>query len=184
MTDAPTTRETADHADHIGDAAAMIDHAELARLCEQARDATTVWTASKALAAIDAIVSPDYLLALLSEVAALRGEVERSLPSISFDGEHAISDHRRWLARQLLDSKLDDGEAYSIVAYHPAITDLRTTQAERQRDEALEALRAVDHAARTAASMAAANYTISAEALGEKIYNLTTPLIPNQGADQ
>lgn len=79
--------------------------------------------------------------ALLSEIAALKGEVERSLPSISFDGEHAISDHRRWLARKLLDSKLDDGEAYGIAAYHPAITDLRTTQAERQRDEAVGLLR-------------------------------------------
>lgn len=84
--------------------------------------------------------------ALLSEIAALRGEVDRSLPSISLDGEHAISDHRRWLARQLLDSRLDDGEAYSVVAYHPAITDLRTTQAERQRDEAVGLLRVANAA--------------------------------------
>lgn len=45
----------------------------------------------------------------------------QGLPPISFDGTNKISDHRVWLARQLLDSKLDDGEAYSIVFYSPAM---------------------------------------------------------------
>lgn len=42
---------------------------------------------------------------------------------ITTDGPHEINDHRRWLARQLLDSKLSEDEAYGIVAYSPAITD-------------------------------------------------------------
>jgi hypothetical protein len=41
---------------------------------------------------------------------------------ISKDGPHEISDHRRWLARQLMDSKLDEKTAFEIVAYSPAIT--------------------------------------------------------------
>lgn len=45
-------------------------------------------------------------------------------PEISRDGPHKISDTRKWLARQLLDSKLDEAEAIGIVAYSPAITDL------------------------------------------------------------
>lgn len=46
---------------------------------------------------------------------------EGVLPPISFDGPHEIDFHRQWLARQLLDSKLDDEEAYSIVRNDPAI---------------------------------------------------------------
>lgn len=48
--------------------------------------------------------------------------LERDLPSISKDGPHKIGRSRAWLARQLLDSRLDDGEAYGIVADHPAIS--------------------------------------------------------------
>lgn len=46
-------------------------------------------------------------------------------PSISEDGPHPITDERRWLARQLLDSKLSDAEAFGIVAFHPAVSDAR-----------------------------------------------------------
>jgi hypothetical protein len=43
--------------------------------------------------------------------------------SISLDGPHKINDPRRIMAKWLMDSKFDDAEAYSCVAYHPAITD-------------------------------------------------------------
>lgn len=46
---------------------------------------------------------------------------EEGLPPISFDGPHGIGVHRQWLARKLLDSKLNDEEAYSIVRRSPAI---------------------------------------------------------------
>lgn len=42
--------------------------------------------------------------------------------SISTDGPHEITEHRRWLARQLIDSKLSDEEAYGIVRHSPAVT--------------------------------------------------------------
>lgn len=41
--------------------------------------------------------------------------------TISEDGPNAITEVRRWLARQLLDSKHTDAEAFGIVAEHPAI---------------------------------------------------------------
>jgi hypothetical protein len=47
-----------------------------------------------------------------------------SLPPISLDGPHKPSDHRVWLARKLLDSKLTDEEAYGIVAWFPAVSDI------------------------------------------------------------
>lgn len=37
------------------------------------------------------------------------------------DGPHKITDHRRWLARQLLDSQLSEEEAYGIVRYSPGV---------------------------------------------------------------
>lgn len=39
------------------------------------------------------------------------------LTSRATDGPHEIGEHRRWLARQLTDSKLTDAEAYSIVRH-------------------------------------------------------------------
>lgn len=66
------------------------------------------------------------------QIAAALREMQRFMPTISFDGTNVPNEHRLWLARQLLDSKLDDEEAYGIVAYHPAITDIRNTQAERR----------------------------------------------------
>lgn len=122
-----TTREkTADHVtgeremvpDHIGDAATMIDHAELARLAEAAKrvrrdaigrldgdDAHRIW-----FAFVDAVSNPATVLGLLSEIAALKGE--RSFLVEQKEGaEDAIFD---------------------------ALT--RATQAERQRDELRKAL--------------------------------------------
>lgn len=170
MKDAPTTRETA-------------DHAGLAALIQDLRNSRTVWDNARARPKEIETQAADTIENLLSEIAALRDEMERSLPSITLDGEHAISDHRRWLARQLLDSRLDDGEAYSIVAHHPAITDIRNTQAERQRDEARAALKTIrDEAVRAAEEcgrgiplsigFAVSTATVAAEALA------------NQGADQ
>lgn len=46
---------------------------------------------------------------------------------ISVDGPNKITDQRAWLARQLLDSKLTDGEAFGIVAYHPDIRSASTS---------------------------------------------------------
>lgn len=50
----------------------------------------------------------------------LPGEAEEDWP-ISKDGPHTISDARRWLARQLMDSRLSEAEAIGIVAHHPAL---------------------------------------------------------------
>jgi hypothetical protein len=47
---------------------------------------------------------------------------------ISFDGPYAPGISRQWLARQLLDSKLSDEEAFGVVAFHPTITDHRLAQ--------------------------------------------------------
>ncbi len=41
--------------------------------------------------------------------------------NITNDGPHKLTEHRRWLARQLLDSKLSEDEAYDIIRYSPAI---------------------------------------------------------------
>jgi len=49
---------------------------------------------------------------------------EEALPPITLDGPHKIGEHRQWLARQLLDSRQDDAEAYSTVIYSPAMTDI------------------------------------------------------------
>lgn len=40
------------------------------------------------------------------------------------DGPHKPNQHRLWLAQILLDSKLTDEEAYSIIHHHPAIYDI------------------------------------------------------------
>ncbi len=40
---------------------------------------------------------------------------------ISKDGPHPITDARRWLAHQLMDSKLSDIEAFDIVGHHSSI---------------------------------------------------------------
>jgi len=45
-----------------------------------------------------------------------------SAGDITTDGPHKITDHRRWLARQLLDSQLSDEEAFGIVAHSPAVS--------------------------------------------------------------
>lgn len=42
---------------------------------------------------------------------------------VSKDGPIEIGYQRRWLARQLMDSKLTEHEAMSIVAFHPQISD-------------------------------------------------------------
>ena len=46
------------------------------------------------------------------------------LPTISLDGPNKPDEHRVWLARQLLDSKLTDEEAYGIVCHSPAVSDI------------------------------------------------------------
>jgi len=49
----------------------------------------------------------------------------RRLPdmrAISEDGPHVVGDHRRWLARQLLDSQLSDAEAYGVVRSSPGLS--------------------------------------------------------------
>lgn len=46
--------------------------------------------------------------------------LEKDWP-ISTDGHHSISDTRRWLARQLMDSTLSEAEALGAVAHNPAV---------------------------------------------------------------
>ena len=50
------------------------------------------------------------------------------------DGPHKITDHRRWLARQLLDSKLSEEEAYGIVRYSPGVNPAPTSANLSPRD--------------------------------------------------
>ena len=130
---APTTRETADHigeanekvADHIG-ATTMIDHAELGRkfeaLAVEASAARNLDGAESMMVSIQTIY--DFITsrnALLSEIAALRGE-RRNIVSHATMGA-------------------TDGEGLSCNDASVAITRLRNemharlTQAERQRDE-------------------------------------------------
>lgn len=56
--------------------------------------------------------------------------------TIDKDGPYLPDYHRRWLARQLMDSKLTDDEAYGIVAYHPSISDIwkRDSRCNNDRD--------------------------------------------------
>lgn len=58
-------------------------------------------------------------------LAALSPSREGVEPPISLDGPHKPGEQRQWLARQLLDSRLDDEEAFSVVAFHPDIKDAR-----------------------------------------------------------
>ena len=61
---------------------------------------------------------------------------------ISVDGPHKITDQRAWLARQLMDSKNSDEEAFGIVAYHPAIRGARpANDRTKALEEALETAR-------------------------------------------
>jgi hypothetical protein len=48
--------------------------------------------------------------------------------AVSKDGPIKIGDQRRWLARQLMDSKLTDEEAFGIVCHHPNISDMWNTR--------------------------------------------------------
>lgn len=48
----------------------------------------------------------------------------REHSSISTDGPNAIDGQRAWLARQLMDSRLTEAEAFGIIAFHPQIKDL------------------------------------------------------------
>lgn len=75
-----------------------------------------------------------------SLVEAMGATREKDWP-ISTDGHHSISNIRRWMARQLMDSGLSDEEALGVVAYHPAITDIsgaqRSELSTQLRDEPL-----------------------------------------------
>lgn len=156
---APTPRETADH---IGEA---IDHAELARrfeaLAVEASAARNLDGAESMMVSIQTIY--DLIVnrnALLSEIAALRGERDR--------------------AKERMHTAIDKARDEEIAAQS---AELRTTQAERQRDELRKAvLRA----------MKFVNLCVDAgEVQPEDAENpadlwgaLNATLIANQGADQ
>ena len=55
----------------------------------------------------------------LGDVLDYFSTARRPEPEISLDGPNKIGQHRKWLARQLLDSRLTDDEAYGIAAYFP-----------------------------------------------------------------
>ncbi len=59
--------------------------------------------------------NPLAVLWMVERIEELEGAISR-------DGPHKITDARRWLARQLLDSQLSDDEAFGIAAFHPAVT--------------------------------------------------------------
>jgi hypothetical protein len=64
------------------------------------------------------------LRTLLSALDDARAEIERLKGTwpIATDGPHAPGEQRLWLARQLMDSKLTDKEAFGIVCYHPDVS--------------------------------------------------------------
>lgn len=74
-------------------------------------------------------------------------------------------------------ARLPMGAAIGNVAYHPAITDLRTTQAERQRDELRKALGDVLFVRKD-------NPKESDRWLLEETSRISRIAIANQGADQ
>lgn len=70
-------------------------------------------------------MTPEVVASLLSTIegqAAALERVEDGYWQITKDGPHEIGFQRRWLARQLLDSKLTEDEAYAIVSHHPDIS--------------------------------------------------------------
>ena len=73
-------------------------------------------------------------LSALSPSSAQGGE---DLPPIALDGPHKPDDNRLWLARQLMDSRLTAEEAYSIVAYSPAISDALSASPQPEAGEAV-----------------------------------------------
>lgn len=78
--------------------------------------ATKPWPSKDAFSGISISVF-DFIQALPPAPAAE--------PAISTDGPHEISKTRKWLARQLLDSMLSEKEAFSVVAYSPALEGVR-----------------------------------------------------------
>lgn len=86
-------------------------------------------------------LSNSALTALL-QAARSEGQGEPVAWPISVDGPHKITDQRAWLARQLMDSKNSDEEAFGIVAYHPAIRGARpANDRTKALEEALETAR-------------------------------------------
>lgn len=82
------------------------------------------WIRDDAPVTIQMTITPTLIAALAEKLNAARAEdphTESGEASISTDGPHMISSHRRWLARQFLDSQLSDAEAFGIVAHHPAM---------------------------------------------------------------
>lgn len=122
------------------------DHAELARLCSEAKAATTMWHADKALRAIEQICSPDYLLSLLAGIAALKYAVQNGNEHLEF-----------W--------------------------ETRATEAERKLAEADQVIRDIDRAARQAASMNDAGYTVTVERTATHIYGITDAFLFSKEAE-
>ena len=110
MTNAPTTRETADHAElaRLAEAAKRVRRDSIGRL--DGIDAHRKWDAFGAAA------NPATVLSLLSEIAALRGDLAEAEKDAD-DWAENLAELRAESQRHLL----------------------RATQAERQRDEALDA---------------------------------------------
>lgn len=115
MTNAPTTRETA-------------DHAELARLAAKLRETKYRWTMGyrdDVLLNPDGPKAADALETLLSEIAALRSDLAKTERDYS----------------ELRDSYDAVVAKLAIERDHGAKQSVRATQAERQRDEAVGLLR-------------------------------------------
>lgn len=84
-------------------------------------------------------LAPVHIEALNEAAAVIQAQAARiaelegvSTWPISTDGPHKPDDHRVWLARQLLDSKLDDEEAYGVVAFFPAVSDIWESRQARE----------------------------------------------------
>lgn len=124
----PTPRETADHigeanekvSDHIGDATTMIACAELARLAEDTKGAIYFGDIrGRAMDKFKRACTPDTILALLSEIAALRGEVERwhSAYEIAHDQATANGSAARQAERQRDELRKAMPDLSSVIAW-------------------------------------------------------------------
>lgn len=72
----------------------------------------------------------------LRTILATLADAEREPDwAVSKDGPYSISDNRRWLARKLMDSKLTEKEALSIVAFAPDIKNLITAPPPPMQDQ-------------------------------------------------
>ena len=147
MTNAPTTRETA-------------DHAELARLAEAATPDWDAETITENTVAYFGAFVPSVALALLSEIAALKGErddLERHRDRLAITCQRRLDDWR-------------DAQA-------------KATQAERQRDELRKALERIADEAPYRSGYCQSDVEYGPALSADEMQAVARQALANQGAE-